>query len=73
MVVQMMKNSTTNNIRFVVTDVEGITTSQSVAPTTPATQIEVTSNTSDVYLTSSSNPHQSKVGRTLTFEDSFKT
>ncbi|CAH1422640.1 unnamed protein product [Lactuca virosa] len=73
MAVQMMKTSTTNNIRFVVTDVERITTSQSVALTTPATQIKVTSNISDVYLTSSSNPLKSKVARTLTFEDSGKT
>lgn len=68
MAIQMMKTSTANNIRFIVTDVEGNNIHKSAIPTTPPPTIGLPSKTTDNHPTSSSNPPQSKVRRNLTYE-----
>lgn len=71
--IEMMRTSNTNNIRFILTDIEAVTTHQSVAPATPAPPTPLTSKTSDVDLATSSTSPNSKVKRSLNYEETGNT
>ncbi|CAI9259238.1 unnamed protein product [Lactuca saligna] len=70
MAIKMMRTSNTKNIRFILTDIEAITTHQSVAPAPPT---PLTSKISEVDLTTSSTSPKSKVKRSLNYEETSKT
>ncbi|CAH1436432.1 unnamed protein product [Lactuca virosa] len=68
MALQMMKTSTNENLRFIITDVEENTVKQNPTPLTPAPVTPPNTKTTDIHSSSSSGPHRPLIRRSLTYE-----
>lgn len=73
MAIETMRTPNTNNVRFILTEIKAVTTHQSLAPATPDPPTLLTSNTNDIDLAMSSTSPESKVKRSLTYEETGNT